>query len=158
MLITKQELASGKGKHPVSSLIFACSYSIWALWYLFLSLFYFTSLHLLSLIHASFFLLFFPSLQLQGFLAVCHHLKEHQVPLFGTLHIAKHWGMETIQTLFLSHTHTHLTHAHARLRIHPTWIKVWYNPNKHTLTWLLPQKRCSASLCLQHQAPDSWRK
>ncbi len=40
-----------------------------------------------------------------GLLAVCHHLKEHQVPLSGRLHIAKHRGMETVQTLFHSHTH-----------------------------------------------------
>lgn len=67
MLITMQELASGKGKHPVSSFIFACSY---------LGTFVFLSLSLsstLPLFTLSFsfmlhtFFLFLPSLQLQGF-------------------------------------------------------------------------------------------
>lgn len=96
-----QELASGKGKHPVSSFIFACSYMG-----TFLSLPMFSTLPLFTLpfsfmLHV--FFSFFPLSSAAGLLAVCH-LKEHQVPFSGRLYLAKHRGMEAVQTLFLSHT------------------------------------------------------
>ena len=107
-----QELAGGKGKHPVSGFIFACSYmgtfvflSVSLSLSLSLSVFYFTSLHSFFLIHASFFFPRLPSLQLQGFWLYVIFWKSIRFHSLARLYGAKQRGMETVQTLFLSHTH-----------------------------------------------------
>lgn len=95
---------------------------IWALLYfsLSLSVFYFTSLHSFFLIHASYLFPLSPLSSATGLLAVCHHLKEHQVPLSGKAAHSKTQGHgDRPNTLSLSHTHISV-HVHARLRLDPT--------------------------------------
>lgn len=105
ILTTMQELASDKGKYQVLNFIFVCIY---------MGTFVFVSLSLM-ICYLTLFILFFPFMfhllfflfslySATGLLAVCHHLKEHQVPFSGRLYIAKHRGMESVQTLFLFHT------------------------------------------------------
>lgn len=82
-----QELASGEGKHPVSSFIFACSY-IGTLVILSLSLPLSSPLPLFTPSFSFMLHLLFPLSVLSlatGLLAVCHHLKAHQVPVSGSL-------------------------------------------------------------------------